>query len=84
MSTQPEMGSESRAEVDARPPRPEEPSRLAAGVSGSTDLDLIACDGCGRRFAAWDGRAMIAAIKGPCPSCGGRFQLVAKPSPPTA
>jgi hypothetical protein len=39
-------------------------------------LDLIACGGCGRRFATDDGPGMIAAIKGPCPDCGGRFQLV--------
>lgn len=38
-------------------------------------LDLIVCDGCGRRFATGDGPGMIAAIKGPCPDCGGRFQL---------
>lgn len=39
------------------------------------DLDLIACDGCGRTFATEDGPGMIAAIVGPCPDCGGRFQL---------
>ncbi len=39
-------------------------------------LDLIACDGCGRRFATGDGPGMIRAIKGPCPDCGGRFQLI--------
>jgi hypothetical protein len=38
-------------------------------------LDLIACDGCGRTFATEDGPGMIAAIVGPCPDCGGRFQL---------
>jgi hypothetical protein len=39
-------------------------------------LDVIACDGCGRRFATDDGAGMIAVIKGPCPDCGGRFMLV--------
>lgn len=43
-------------------------------------LDLIACDDCGRSFATADGAAMLAAIKGPCPDCGGRFQLTASPS----
>jgi hypothetical protein len=33
-------------------------------------LDVIATDGPG----------MIAAIKGPCPDCGGRFELVAPSS----
>jgi hypothetical protein len=42
-------------------------------------LDVIACDGCGRHFATTDGPGMIAAIKGPCPDCGGRFEL----SPPS-
>jgi hypothetical protein len=74
----------SRDQVDTRPPRLEEPSRQGSGVVASVGLDLIACDGCGRRFATWDGREMIAAIKGPCPSCGGRFQLVAKSPPRTA
>ncbi len=39
-------------------------------------LDLIACNGCGRRFATEDGPGMIAAIEGPCPDCGGRFELL--------
>jgi rRNA maturation endonuclease Nob1 len=43
-------------------------------------LDVIACDGCGRHFATTDGPGMIAAIKGPCPDCGGRFKL----SPPSS
>jgi hypothetical protein len=43
-------------------------------------LDVIACDGCGRHFATTDGPGMIAAIKGPCPDCGGRFKLSPPPS----
>jgi hypothetical protein len=43
---------------------------------GVRSLDLIACDGCGRAFATYDGPGMIAAMVGPCPDCGGRFQLV--------
>jgi len=36
---------------------------------------LIECDGCGRSFTTDDPIAMLAAIKGPCPSCGGTFCL---------
>ena len=39
-------------------------------------LELIACDRCGRHFATDDGPGMIALIKGACPDCGGRFQLI--------
>lgn len=80
MSHQSEMGRDSHTQ----PAQLEEPSPLGAGVVGSAHLDLIACDGCGRRFATRDGCEMVAAIKGPCPSCGGRFQLVAKSPPSTA
>jgi DNA-directed RNA polymerase subunit RPC12/RpoP len=45
-------------------------------------LDLIACEGCGRRFATDDGPGMIAAIKGPCPDCGARFELIEAPPAP--
>jgi hypothetical protein len=37
--------------------------------------ELIACDGCGRSFTTDHAAEMLAAIKGPCPSCGGRFVL---------
>ena len=59
----------------------------AGGTRGSSParahletLDVIACDGCGRHFPTTDGPGMIAAIKGPCPDCGGRFEL----SPPSS
>jgi hypothetical protein len=59
----------------------------AGGAKGSSParahletLDVIACDRCGRHFATTDGPGMIAAIKGPCPDCGGRFEL----SPPSS
>lgn len=39
-------------------------------------LELIACARCGRHFATDDGPGMIAVIVGPCPDCGGRFELV--------
>ena len=39
-------------------------------------LDVIACDGCGRCFATEDGEGMLAVLKGPCPDCGGRFELL--------
>jgi hypothetical protein len=42
-------------------------------------LDVIACDACGRNFATQDGLGMLAVIKGPCPDCGGRFQLTEAP-----
>jgi hypothetical protein len=48
------------------------------GSAGTRDLEVIACDRCGRSFATDDGPAMIAAIKGPCPDCGGRFELRTK------
>jgi rRNA maturation endonuclease Nob1 len=39
--------------------------------------DMIECDGCGRCFVTYDASGMLAAIKGPCPSCGGTFRLAA-------
>jgi hypothetical protein len=54
-------------------------TRGAAPAQGRPEpLDVIACDGCGRHFATTDGPGMIAAIKGPCPDCGGRFELAAR------
>lgn len=53
-----------------------ETTRAAPTMRRSLPLHLIACDGCGRRFATDDGPGMIALLKGPCPGCGGRFQLV--------
>jgi rRNA maturation endonuclease Nob1 len=41
--------------------------------------DQIECNGCGRTFVTEDAPGMLAAITGPCPSCGGRFRL-AQPS----
>lgn len=38
-------------------------------------LDTIQCDGCGRWFVTDDAAGMLAAIKGPCPTCGGAFRL---------
>jgi hypothetical protein len=38
-------------------------------------LELIACDDCGRSFATEGPAEMLAAIKGPCPVCGGTFRL---------
>jgi len=61
---------------------PQEKQELPKLVSGP--LDVIACSGCGRRFATEDGPGMIAVIKGPCPDCGGRFELVeADPEDPS-
>jgi len=44
-------------------------------------MDMISCGVCGRSFVTNDGPGMIAAIKGPCPSCGGRFALLSDPLP---
>jgi len=52
---------------------PAQPPALAP--TRSQPLELISCDGCGRRFTTDDGPGMIALIKGPCPDCGGRFRL---------
>ena len=49
------------------------------GEDRSKRLEVIACDGCGRSFATDDGPGMMAVIKGPCPDCGGRFQLTEDP-----
>ena len=46
-----------------------------------TSVDMIVCDRCGRSHVTNDGPGMIAAIKGPCPSCGGRFALLSDPLP---
>ena len=46
--------------------------------------DLIECDGCGRSFTTDDAAEMLAAIKGPCPSCGGRFVLATLAASPVA
>ena len=65
------MSHHTRTETEGprRPPgRPAPAGRLA--------LQVIACDDCGRRFTTGDGPGMMAAIKGPCPDCGGHFQLV--------
>jgi rRNA maturation endonuclease Nob1 len=39
-------------------------------------LDVIACDGCKRCFETADGPGMLTSLKGPCPDCGGRFELL--------
>jgi len=49
--------------------------RLLGRTQSPPPLELISCDGCGRRFTTDDGPGMIALIKGPCPDCGGRFRL---------
>jgi hypothetical protein len=77
MSDRPEIsGTESRSET-VRPSLPSSSDRRVAGGAdrSAQSLDLIACDGCGRTFVTPDGAGMIAAIVGPCPDCGGRFQL---------
>jgi hypothetical protein len=53
-----------------------ETSRPLPAQGRTLQLEVIACDGCGRRFATDDGPGMLALIKGTCPDCGGRFQMV--------
>jgi hypothetical protein len=65
MSHQTETG-ETRS--GARPSAPPAPGR-------DEQLEVIACDGCGRFFATDDGPGMMAVLKGPCPDCGGHFEL---------
>jgi len=45
--------------------------------------DLITCDGCGRSFTTDHAVEMLAAIKGPCPSCGGTFLLTTPAGAPS-
>ncbi len=74
MSPQSANGNSSQAEIAARRPATSQESAPATG-SDAYRFDLIACDGCGRCFTTLDGPGMIAAIKGACPDCGGRFEL---------
>jgi len=46
--------------------------------------DLIECSVCGRSFTTDHGAEMIAAIKGPCPTCGGMFRLAEPATAPSA
>lgn len=41
-------------------------------------VDRLRCDGCDRSITSMDGPGMLAALKGPCPDCGGRFDLNGK------
>lgn len=73
------------AEMNGGPPASASPpphatrSTQPASADRTDRLDLISCDGCGRSFLALDGPGMIAAIKGSCPDCGGRFKLASSP-----
>jgi hypothetical protein len=42
--------------------------------------ELIECDDCGRSFTTEQPAEMLAAIKGPCPTCGGSFRLAQVPA----
>jgi hypothetical protein len=85
MSHHTEAGGDSwRREARARQaPEAERGRRDDHGVFDPVpQLDVIACDGCGRCFATADGPAMLTSIKGPCPDCGGRFELLDDPVHP--
>jgi len=48
-------------------------------------FSTIECDGCGRSILTEDPYGMLAAIKGPCPTCRGTFRLaLADDAPPQA
>ena len=77
MSIRPETSRNRSRGEGAHPSFPDAPDRRDGSRKDDSaqSLDLIACDGCGRTFVTPDGPGMIAAIVGPCPDCGGRFQL---------
>jgi hypothetical protein len=74
MSHRTETDSDSRTGT----PRQGGYGRDASG-DRAAHLDVIACDGCGRSFATPDGPGMLAMIKGACPDCGGRFEMIDLP-----
>ena len=37
-------------------------------------MDRLECDGCDNVILTVDGQAMLQALKGPCPLCGGTYQ----------
>ena len=45
-------------------------------------FDRVACRDCGLSFPAGEGLALHFALKGPCPECGGSFQLDLAPASP--
>jgi hypothetical protein len=47
-----------------------------AYLEGFDRFDHIACRSCGWQFPAPEGAAMLFALKGPCPNCGGEFELI--------
>ena len=53
-----------------------DPAPGTADVAHLEGFDHIACRGCGWRFPAPEGAAMLFALKGSCPSCGGEFELI--------
>ena len=77
MTDRPEAGGDRSRGKASYPSMPNAPDRGEGSGSDDPDrnLDLIACAGCGRTFVTTDGPGMMAALVGPCPDCGGRFQL---------
>jgi hypothetical protein len=45
-------------------------------------IDRVACRDCGLSFPAGEGLVLHFALKGPCPECGGSFQLDLAPASP--
>jgi ribosomal protein S27AE len=59
------------------PPVVAEPVRdIQEAVPEAEDFDSISCGRCGWWFPAPEGAAMLFALKGPCPNCGGEFELI--------
>jgi ribosomal protein S27AE len=56
----------------APPPLVEE----ATETEVAEDFDRISCRRCGRWIPAPEGAAMLFALKGSCPHCGGEFELI--------
>jgi hypothetical protein len=54
-------------------PRPEMQS--ARRIESLEPLERLVCDGCDRSFPSLDPQAMLVAIKGACPDCGGRYEF---------
>ena len=49
-------------------------------ASEGETFDRVACRDCGLSFPAGEGLVLHFALKGPCPACGGSFQLALAPA----
>ena len=67
-SSSPDVRSIARPASRAYPEAPQDDPAQA--------YERIACRACGRWFTTTDGPEMLAMIVGPCPDCGGMFELL--------